>query len=125
MPGSNYKEINKKVNSVYSSLQKRTRRQPYIRSAYFLKKKVFLNIFWRHLFDKTYTVRASRLKLLPAAIDLVQKSRNHPITIDNQNNKSESLHRFYGITKDKIKFIVQVKQIKRNGKLYLMSIYAE
>lgn len=29
----------------------------------------------------------------------------------------------YGITKEKRKFVVQVKQIKRTGKLYLMSVY--
>ena len=31
--------------------------------------------------------------------------------------------RIYGITKEKRKFVVQVKQIKRTGKLYLMSVY--
>lgn len=123
IPGSNYKELKRKVDSLFSSLQRKTKRQPYIRSAYFNKQKIFFNIFWTHLFDKSYSVREARLKLLTAGIELLTHSRNHPFTVDNQKNKSESLHRFYGQTNEKVKFVIQLKEIKSTGKLYLMSIY--
>lgn len=125
MPGSSYIEVKKTIDKYYALYQHKTKRQPYIRSAYFLKQKVFFNLFWVHLFDKSHKVRFIRLKYLPAGIDLIEHSRNHPFSVDNQNSKSETLHRFYGLTKDKSKFIVQIKQIKRSGKLYLMSIYPE
>lgn len=123
--GSNYQEVYKNVTKHYSALLKKTKRQPYIRSAYFIKQKIFFNVFWQHLFDKPYAVRAIRMKFFPATLELLQKSRNHPVTVENQNHKSELLHRFYGMTKDKQRFVVQIKQMKRSGKLYLVSIYPE
>lgn len=121
--GSSYDEVMKSAGKSFSIIKKRTKRQPYIRSVYFLKKKVFFNIFWKHIFDKTHSVRTPRLKYFDATIDLIKNSRNNPVTIDNQNIKSEVLHRFYGLTKERKKFVVQIKQIKRSGKLYLMSMY--
>lgn len=121
--GSNYKEIKKKVDEIFSKIERRTKRQPYIRSAYFSKQKIFFNIFWRHLFDKQYSFRAERLRYFNATIELLQNSRNHPTTVDNPNKNSESLHRFYGLTREKYKFIVQVKEIKRTRKLYLISVF--
>jgi len=64
-----------------------------------------------------------RLRFFDACLELIQKSRNHPTTSENPNNKGEVLHRFYGLTKEKCKFIIQIKEIKRNDKLYLMSIF--
>jgi hypothetical protein len=63
------------------------------------------------------------LRYLPAAIDLLEHSRNNPETVINVEAKAELFHRFHGITKEKSKFVVQIKQIKRSGKLYLMSVY--
>lgn len=123
--GSNYREIKKKVDDIFSKIERKTKRQPYVRSAYFLKQKVFFNIFWRHLFDKQHSFRAERLKYFSPALELIQSSRNHPTTVDNPNKNSESLHRFYGLTHEKFKFIIQIKQIKRTGKLYLVSIFPE
>lgn len=107
----------------FSVFRRKTKRQPYIRSAYFLKQKVFFNLFWVHLFDKTNTIRTERLKLLACGIELIEKSRNHPESKDNLLKSSETLHRFLDISKEKIKFAVQIKEIKRTGKKYLMSIF--
>lgn len=123
LAGSNYKEIHRNYEKYFRSLQGKSKRQPYVRSAYFLKQKIFLNLFWLHLFDKTHNIRSIRLKYLPSAIELLEKSRNHPTTIQNLEAKSELFHRFYGLTRDRQKFVVQVKQIKRTGKLYFMSVY--
>ncbi|KKP40607.1 hypothetical protein A2130_03480 [Candidatus Woesebacteria bacterium GWC2_33_12] len=121
--GSNYKEIKKNSDKLFASLQKQTKRQPYVRSAYFSKQKIFFNLFWIHLFDKPDKIRSERLRFLKCGIELIQKSRNHPESKDNLNNKAEILHRFMGITKNKIKFAVQIKEIKRTGKKYLMSVF--
>lgn len=123
--GTNYKEVKKKADKSFSKIRKRTKRQPYLRSAYFLKQKIFFNLFWKHIFDKPYSVRIVRFKYFDATLDLIRNSRNHPVTIFNKRNKSEMLHRFHGLTKEKKKFIVQIKQVKRSGKLYLMSMYPE
>lgn len=123
LAGSNYQEIKKKADIYYSTFGKKTKRQPYVRSAYFLKQKIFFNLFWIHLYQKQVNIRVERLKLLPCAIELIQKSRNHPESKDNPDSSSEILHRFLGITKNKINFAVQIKEIKRSGKKYLMSIF--
>lgn len=123
LAGSNYKEIHRNYEKYFRALQSKSKRQPYVRSAYFLKQKIFLNLFWLHIFDKTHNVRAIRLKYLPSAIEVLESSRNDPVTIQNVEAKAELFHRFYGLTREKQKFVVQVKQIKRTGKLYLMSVY--
>lgn len=123
LSGSNYGEIHRHYEKYFRSLQSKSKRQPYVRSAYFLKQKIFLNLFWIHLFDKSHNVRAIRLKYLPSAIELLEHSRIDPVTILNLEAKSELFHRFYGLTKNKQKFVVQVKQIKSTGKLYFMSVY--
>lgn len=123
LAGSNYKEIHRNYEKYFRSLQRKSKRQPYVRSAYFLKQKIFLNLFWVHLFDKTHNVRSVRLKYIPATIELLEHSRIDPVTILNLEAKSELFHRFYGLTKNKQKFVVQIKQIKSTGKLYLMSAY--
>ena len=123
LSGSNYKEVLNSSNKHFSSYRRKTKRQPYIRSAYFNKQKIFFNLFWVHIFDKPNNIRAERLKLLACGIELIQKSRNHPESKDNLTKNSETLHRFLGITKGKIKFAVQIKEVKRTGKKYLMSIF--
>lgn len=52
LKGSNYGEIHKKAFAQYLIIKKRSKRRPYIRSAYFRKDKIFLNLFWSHLGDK-------------------------------------------------------------------------
>lgn len=121
--GSNYKEVYKYVSKIYSDLRRKSKRQSYIRSAYFNKQKVFLNLFWIHLFDKSNNVRTQRLKLIACGIELIRKSRIHPESKDNPNDVSEIVHRFSGITKSKVKFAVQIKEIKRTNKKYLISIF--
>lgn len=123
--GTNYKEIKKKVDTIFKKIVGKTKHQPYVRSTYFLKQKVFFNIFWVHLFDKQYSFRAERLKYFNASVELIKCSRNYPTTIENPNKNSELLHRFYGTTKEKRKFIVQIKEVKRTGKLYLVSVFPE
>jgi len=123
LAGTSYKEIWKKAQGVYSQIKRRTKRKPYIRSAYFNKQKIFFDLFWVHLAQKAHSTRVKRLKFFSCAIDLIRHSRNTPISKFNPHRKTEILHRFMGITKDKELFFVQIKEDMRTNRKHLMSIF--
>lgn len=123
IPGSSYKELLPIVKREYKKIENLTKRQPYLRSEYFTKDKVFLSSFWTHLMQKNFKQRTLRLKLFNAAIDLMRNSRCESETIFKKDDRSVILHRFYGITKDGVKYCVQVKQEKRTGRKDFMSVY--
>ncbi|MCA9342472.1 hypothetical protein KC950_00445 [Candidatus Saccharibacteria bacterium] len=53
LPGTSHKEVMKAARKEYHAIQKRSPRlQAYIRSAYFKKDKIFINIFWDHVKQK-------------------------------------------------------------------------
>ena len=123
LPGTSYEEVQVAARKEHKKVIALTKRQPYARSAYFNKNKVFLSVFWEHTMQKSWKVRTERLKLYSAAIDLLRNSRHDPETIIEQNSPSVLLHRFYGVTKDGVGYCVQVKQNKRTGRLDLMSVF--
>lgn len=123
LPGSNYKEVIKKARKEFQTIERHTKRKPYVRSAYFNKQKVFFDYFWRHLFQKREPERTRRLKYFSAGIDLIKNSKNHPDSMQNPNKQSEILHRFAGRTKEKELFYLQIKEHKRTKKLQLMSMF--
>lgn len=123
LPGSSYEEILVLARREHKKIENLTKRQPYVRSTYFNKDKIFISLFWTHLMQKHRKVRTKRLKLYTAAIDLMRNSRCEPATIFDRNDLSTLLHRFYGITKDGIEYCVQVKQDKRSGRKDFMSVY--
>ncbi len=123
LPGTRYKEVYDKAFAYYSKIKKRTKRQPYVRSKYFGKQKVFLNLFWRHLDQKDWRDRARRLRLFMAGIDLLRNTKLNPQSKENPNKRSEIQHRFYGVTKCGNKFAVQIKENKRSGRRFLISIF--
>lgn len=125
LPGTSYDEVIKHAQDEFQIIKRHTKRQPYIRSVYFRKDKIFFNVFWKHLFEKSFKVRVHRLKLFNAAVDLIKNSRFNPITKENPDNREELLHRFYGITKSKESFVVQIKENKRTKTKYLISIFPE
>jgi hypothetical protein len=51
--GLDDKEIMKRAQDYLKSLLHKTKRQPYTRSAYFNRKKIFFTYFWKHLYQKT------------------------------------------------------------------------
>lgn len=123
LSGTSYNEINSRARSLYRTYTSRTKRQPYIRSAYFRKDKIFLGLFWRHLRDKNWKDRSRRLKFLPCAFDLIKNSKQEPSSMQNPNKSGEIIHRFAGITKDGELFFVQIKEIKNTGRKYLISVF--
>lgn len=48
----NYREIHKNARLFYDLLCNKTKRKPYLRSTYFKGEKIFLNLFWAHLYKK-------------------------------------------------------------------------
>jgi hypothetical protein len=122
IPGTSYGEVMRNTFRIYGEIKKKTKRRPYVRSVYFKKEKVFLDYFREHLFQKSPEERMGRLKFFKAAIELVEKSRNEPISKINPNKKNEIVHRFAGLTAEKELFYVHIKEDKKKKK-YFMSCF--
>jgi hypothetical protein len=121
--GSSYDEVLRHARNENKKIVALTKRQPYVRSTYFNKDKVFVSLFWAHIMQKHRKERMKRLKLFGAAIDLLRNTRLEPETIFKNEDPSNFLHRFYGVTKDGVGFCVQVKQNKRTGRKDFMSVF--
>lgn len=121
--GTDYSEVTKSARKEYVKVQKLTKRQPYVRSVYFNKDKVFINIFWNHLAQKRKGEQIIRAKLFLAAFDLLRNTTFDSDTIFSKDNLNIMLHRFAGETQDGVKFFVQVKQDKRSGRKDFMSAF--
>jgi hypothetical protein len=124
--GSSFHEVNKRALSIYREIKRRSKRTPYIRSAYFNNGKIFLAVFWHHFWEKEkWGDRMRRLRFYPAAVELIQGSKCEPISKENPNKSNEILHRFLGITRENMIFHVQIKEDKRSGRKDLISIFPE
>jgi hypothetical protein len=123
LSGSSYDEALKAVRKEHKKIENMTKRQPYVRSTYFNKDKIFISVFWTHLMQKHRKEQMKRLKLYNAAIDLLRNSRCEPETIFKKDDLGILLHRFYGVSKDGVEFCVQVKQNKRTGRKDFMSVF--
>lgn len=124
--GSSFKEVNKKALDVYKQIKNKTKRRPYIRSAYFEGQKIFLELFWNHLREKkNFRDKVRRLKYFLCAIELIKKSNFSPRTIESPSRSSELFHRFAGATKENDLFFAQIKENKKNGEKWLMSVFPE
>ncbi len=121
--GTSYSEIEKKGRKVFNFVKAQTRRSPYIRSVYFRKDKIFIKLFWGHLYDKYPKDRIRRMKYIDCGFDLIRNSKIDPITRENFKAKNELLHRFYGKTKGGETYVVQIKENKRTKRKDLISIF--
>lgn len=121
--GSSWAEVAPQARHLLRSIARRTKRRPYIRSAYFRKDKVFLSYFWQHLSQKPYPEQLRRLRYLPCAIELIRKSRHRPTSKQNPNRPDEILHRFAGMTPDHQLFMVQIKESQQTDRKELMSVF--
>jgi hypothetical protein len=122
LPGSQYAELAKQARKLFHEIEKMTKRQPYIRSPYFDKEKIFLNSFWQHLEKKGLRDKARRLKLYNCAIELIGNSRLGP---SNEPYKSDTeiLYRFLGLSADNRKFVVQIREDRKSGQKYFSSVF--
>lgn len=125
LSGRNYSEVKNNADLVFGEIKSKTKRRPYVKSAYFGKQKIFFEYFWTHLFQKSFEERYRRLKYFPCAVELIKNSKNDPNIFKNPVKKSEILYRFTGLTKDKELFYVQIKEDVKNDKKYFMSVFPE
>jgi len=125
LTGTDYKEVSRKARAIYKTICSKTKRKPYVRSAYFKKEKIFLDYFWQHLQEKKWQDRFRRLQYYNCALDLIQHTRITPTTKDNPNKSSENVYRFKGITKNKEVFFVQIMEKKKNGNKHFISTFPE
>lgn len=125
LSGTSTKDVYKQAETYYKEMKAHTKRRPYIRSVYFNKEKVFLELFWQHLHQKNWRDRARRIKFFPCAIELIRFSHCEPISKENPNNSSELLHRFTGITSDSRLFYVQIKESKHTRQKWFLSVFPE
>jgi len=126
LSGTDFREVHKKAFRFYSQIKQKSKRTPYIRSAYFNKDKIFLTLFWQHLWDKEkWQERMRRLRYYPAAIELIQKSKFAPKSKENPNKAQETLHRFMGVSKENHVFYVQIKEHKRSGRKDFISVFPD
>jgi hypothetical protein len=122
VPGSSYGEVMRNAFTVFDKIKKKSKRRPYIRSAYFKKEKVFLDYFREHLFQKLPKERAKRLKYFSAACELIRDAKLGPIEKIESFEKKEILYRFAGLTAEKELFFVQIKEDRKKRK-YFMSCF--
>ena len=122
LSGSSYGEVYKKAWEIYLQEKKKSKRRAYIRSAYFKRDKIFLDIFWSHLRQKYRFERKRRLKFYKCAIEVMRYSTITPETKQNPNNPNELLHRFFARTSEEI-FIVQIKENKRTNRKDFISVF--
>lgn len=120
--GRSYSDVERAARSLHNEIARSTKRTPYVKSAYFGKEKVFIDVFWSHLSQKTRTDRKRRLKFYAAALDLIQNSRMRPEEKPNPNGKNETVYRFAGTTAESELFYVQIKRDSKGGK-YFMSVF--
>jgi len=124
LAGTDYREVYRKSYNLYKLLCYRTKRRPYVRSAYFNKEKIFLELFWQHVRSKTnHRDKLRRLKYFPCAIELLKKSRIGPVSNKIPDKKREYFYRFAGITQENELFFVQIKEDTRTGNKWLMSVF--
>ena len=122
--GSNFHDVHQKAFGLYTEIKKKSKRRTYVRSAYFKKDKIFLDLFWQHLFAKeNWRDRMRRMKYFCCGIELIQKSIIKPNSKENPNKHSEILHRFYGATSEDEPFCVQIKEDKKRGQKFLISVF--
>jgi hypothetical protein len=123
--GRRYTDVRKSARNSYAIIERRTNRNPYVRSAYFKKEKVFVNLFWQHIMQKHEGERKKRLRYFDCAIELLEKTTLPPITKRNPNGRNELVHRFNGMTPTGEIFYVQIKEEVRTGRKYFMSVFPE
>ncbi len=124
LSGTEFKEVHKKAFDLFKEIKRKSKRRPYVRSAYFKKEKVFISLFWQHLYEKKhYMDQVRRMRFFHCGIELVRFSRFEPESKENPNKRSEILHRFAGETNDKELFFIQIKEDKRSGEKFLISVF--
>lgn len=124
LSGTDYSEVIKSARQEYHAIQKRTpRRQPYIRSRYFKKDKIFINQFWVHLNQKTPADRLRRIKYFSCGVFVIRNCPYPPDTMQNPSKANEILHRYTALTKSGELFYVQIRENKVSKRKDFISVF--
>lgn len=124
LAGTEFKEVHKRAFGFYQEIRRKSKRRPYIRSTYFKKDKIFLGLFWQHLYEKRHYVdQVRRMRFFVCGIELIRFTLYDPESKENPNKKSEILHRFARMANGNELFFVQIKEDKRTGEKFLISIF--
>ncbi|SRR3989339_69095 len=122
--GTHFHVVHKQAFGLYTKIKKKSKRRTYIRSAYFDKEKVFLDLYWHHLFEKSnWRDRVRRMQYYGCAIELLENSHFAPNSTKDPNKPSEMLYRFYGTSADNELFCVQIKENLKKKQKFLISVY--
>lgn len=122
--GGHASKVLKNALDLYKKIKSKTKRQPYIRSAYFDGQKIFLESFWHHIYQKqNIRDKSRRLKYFSCAIDLIQNGRCKPIQKNNPHHLNETFYRFFGKTPNDEIFVVQIKENISSNQKWLMSVF--
>lgn len=79
LSGTDFREVYNKAYNYYLTIKRKTKRRPYVRSAYFNKEKIFLGLYWHHIHEKeNFRDKVRRMKYFPGAIELIRFSRLEP-----------------------------------------------
>jgi hypothetical protein len=124
LPGSGYDEILLTARKVYKRICVKTRRIPYVNSKYkgFRTPKIFLDLFWTHIFQKHQKERRIRLKFYACAIDTLHYSTIEP-ELQKSFDPAIRFYRLYGVSREGHKFCIQIKEELKTGRKYFMSVF--
>lgn len=125
LKGSSYSDLYPQAYSLYKKIKGKSKRRANVRSAYFSGSKVFLDLFWQHLHQKSLTDKARRLKFYGCALELVKNSKNVPESYENPMKAQEILHRFAGLSREQELFFVQIKENKNSDQKFLISVFPD
>jgi hypothetical protein len=125
LSGSRYSEVYPLALSLFKVIKRKSKRRSYLRSGYFNREKIFLDLFWQHIHDKNLHDKVRRLKYYGCALELLKNSKFEPISKENPNRRSEILHRFAGMTPEKDLFFVQIKEDKKTNEKFFISVFPE
>ena len=122
--GTDFGEVHGQAFILYTEIKKKTKRRAYVRSAYFKKEKIFLDLFWHHLFEKSnWRDRVRRMRYFGCAVELIQDSHFKPNSTKNPNVANEMLYRFYGTDANNEVFCVQIKENLKKKQKFLISVF--
>ena len=122
--GTHFHAVHRQAFGLYTEIKKKSKRRTYIRSAYFAKDKIFLDLYWHHLFEKSnWRDRVRRMWYYGCAIELLQNSHFQPNSTKDPNKPNEMLYRFYGTSAEDEMFCVQIKENLKKKQKFLISVY--
>ncbi|MDR0980106.1 MAG: hypothetical protein LBM12_03090 [Candidatus Nomurabacteria bacterium] len=124
LPGTSYDEVLLLARAAYKQFSTKTRRTPYLNAKYkgYKTPKIFLDLFWTHIFQKKPRERFERLKLYSCALDTLRNTQTPP-EAQKSFDKDIRLYRIYGVSRNGKKFCVQIKEELKTGRKYFMSVF--